>query len=86
MIDDKQKLLYLMRLLREETDPAHPMNAAQISEKMEIQYECSYLLPGWRRFRVYWLQGSGVGREIIEMTEKLYGTTTWLTIRPFRAE
>ena len=30
MIDDKQKLLYLMRLLREETDPAHPMNAAQI--------------------------------------------------------
>ena len=42
MIDDKQKLLYLMRLLQEETDPAHPMNAAQISEKMEIQYECSY--------------------------------------------
>ena len=42
MIDDKQKLLFLMRLLKEETDPAHPMNAAQISEKMEIQYECSY--------------------------------------------
>lgn len=33
MIDDKQKLLYLMRLLQEETDPTHPMNAAQISEK-----------------------------------------------------
>ena len=30
MIDDKQKLLCLMRLLQEETDPAHPMNAAQI--------------------------------------------------------
>ena len=42
MIDDKQKLLYLMRLLQEETDPAHPMNAAQISEKIEVQYECSY--------------------------------------------
>ena len=42
MIDDKQKLLFLMRLLKEETDPAHPMNAAQISEKMEIQYGCSY--------------------------------------------
>ena len=42
MIDDKQKLLFLMWLLQEETDPAHPMNAAQISEKMEIQYECSY--------------------------------------------
>jgi hypothetical protein len=41
MIDDKQKLLYLMRLLQE-TDPAHPMNAAQISEEIEVQYECSY--------------------------------------------
>jgi len=28
MIDDKQKMLYLMRLLREETDPAHPIRSS----------------------------------------------------------
>lgn len=39
--DDKMKLLYLMRLLQEETDPAHPLNASQLGEMMQARYGCS---------------------------------------------
>ncbi len=42
MVKDKQKLLYLMKLLLEETDATHMLNAAQIEERMEALYECSY--------------------------------------------
>ena len=42
MARDKLKLLYLMNLLMEETDPQHPMNATQLCERMESRYECTY--------------------------------------------
>ena len=32
MADDKLKILYLMKMLLDETDRDHPMNAAEIAE------------------------------------------------------
>lgn len=49
MADDKLKILYLMRLLLEETDEDHPMNAAQIAEKMKDRYE----YPTYNRKTIY---------------------------------
>ena len=34
MADDKLKILYLMKMLLDEMDRDHPMNAAEIAEKM----------------------------------------------------
>ena len=45
MADEKLKILYLMQLLMDETDPKHPLNAAQISERLEEQGELSMQLP-----------------------------------------
>ena len=42
MAEDKLKILYLMKVLLEETDPSHPMNATELCEKMESCYEYSY--------------------------------------------
>ncbi len=41
MADEKLKILYLMRILLEETDSAHPLNATQLCERMEQRYEFS---------------------------------------------
>ena len=38
MADDKLKILYLMKMLLDETDREHPMNAAEIAEKMNRRY------------------------------------------------
>ena len=38
MADDKLKILYLMKMLLDETDRDHPMNAAEIAEKMNRRY------------------------------------------------
>ena len=35
MAEEKLKILYLMQMLLEETDPAHPMNATQLCERMQ---------------------------------------------------
>lgn len=40
-VKDKLRILYLMRLLLEETDAAHPLNAARLCEKMETRYGAS---------------------------------------------
>ena len=42
MAEEKLKILYLMQMLLEETDPAHPMNATQLCERMQSRYEYSY--------------------------------------------
>ena len=42
MAEEKLKILYLMQVLLEETDPAHPLNATQLCEKMQSRYEYSY--------------------------------------------
>ena len=42
MAEEKLKILYLMQMLLEETDPAHPMNATQLCEKMQARYDYSY--------------------------------------------
>ena len=42
MAEEKLKILYLMQMLLEETDPAHPMNATELCEKMQSRYEYSY--------------------------------------------
>ncbi|MBQ9061552.1 MAG: WYL domain-containing protein [Eubacterium sp.] len=42
MADDKLKLLYLMQLLLEETDPKHPLNATQLCERMDARYGLKY--------------------------------------------
>lgn len=42
MAEEKLKILYLMQVLLEETDSAHPMNATQLCEKMQSRYEYSY--------------------------------------------
>ena len=39
MAEEKLKILYLMQMLLEETDPAHPMNATQLCERMQSRYE-----------------------------------------------
>ena len=41
MVKDKMKILYLMKLLLEETDAAHPLNATKLCEKMESAYGAS---------------------------------------------
>ncbi|MBR2258816.1 MAG: WYL domain-containing protein [Blautia sp.] len=38
MAEERMGILYLMRILLEETDPAHPMNAAQLMERMTNRY------------------------------------------------
>ena len=38
MADDKLKILYLMKMLLDETDKEHPMNAAEIAAKMKERY------------------------------------------------
>ena len=42
MAEEKLKILYLMQLLQEETDPGHPMNATQLCERMQARHEYSY--------------------------------------------
>ena len=42
MAEEKLKILYLMQILLEETDAAHPMNATQLCERMQSRYEYSY--------------------------------------------
>ena len=42
MAEEKLKILYLMQLLLEETDSAHPMNATQLCERMQSRYEYSF--------------------------------------------
>ena len=42
MAEEKLKILYLMQMLLEETDPSHPMNATELCEKMQSRYEYSY--------------------------------------------
>ena len=42
MAEEKLKILYLMQMLLEETDSAHPMNATQLCERMQSRYEYSY--------------------------------------------
>ena len=42
MAEEKLKILYLMQVLMEETDPAHPLNATQLCEKMQSRHEYSY--------------------------------------------
>ena len=39
MADDKLKILYLMKMLLDETDKEHPMNAAEIAAKMKERYD-----------------------------------------------
>ena len=39
MVDDKLKILYLMKMLLDETDKEHPMNAAEIAAKMKERYD-----------------------------------------------
>ena len=38
MADDKLKILYLMKMLLDETDQDHPMNASEIADKMNRRY------------------------------------------------
>ena len=38
MADDKLKILYLMKMLLDETDRDHPMNATEIADKMNRRY------------------------------------------------
>ena len=40
--EEKLKILYLMRVLLDETDPAHPLNAPQLCEKLDAEYGLSY--------------------------------------------
>ena len=42
MAEGKLKILYLMQMLLEETDPSHPMNATELCEKMQSRYAYSY--------------------------------------------
>ncbi len=42
MAEEKMKILYLMRILLDETDSAHPLNASQICDKMQTIYDLSY--------------------------------------------
>lgn len=60
MAEEKLKILYLMQILMEETDPAHPLNAAQLCEKMESRYGFSYnrktIYTDIERLRKYGLQ------------------------------
>lgn len=41
-VDEKMKILYLMRILMTETDELHTMNALQLSEKIKAMYGLSY--------------------------------------------
>ena len=41
MAEEKLKILYLMQVLMEETDPAHPLNAEQLCEKLQSRHEYS---------------------------------------------
>ncbi len=42
MAEEKLKILYLMQILLEETDAAHPMNATQLCDRMEARYDYTY--------------------------------------------
>ena len=39
MAEEKLKIIDLMQMLLEETDPAQPMNATQVCERMQSRYE-----------------------------------------------
>lgn len=49
MADDKLKILYLMNLLLNETEKEHPLNAAEIAEKMKERYN----YPTYNRKTIY---------------------------------
>lgn len=40
--DEKLKFLHLMQILQEETDPDHPLNAAQLCDRMKARYGHDY--------------------------------------------
>lgn len=40
--DEKLKILQLMQILLEETDPDHPQNATQLCDRMKARYEHAY--------------------------------------------
>ena len=42
MAEEKLKILYLMQVLLEETDKAHPMNATQLCDRMMKDHGYSY--------------------------------------------
>ena len=42
MAEQKLKILYLLQVLLEETDPAHSLNAAQLSGRLRAKYEIEY--------------------------------------------
>lgn len=46
MAEEKLKILYLMQMLLEETDPAHPMNATQLCERMQSRYDQEHFHAG----------------------------------------
>ena len=52
MIRDKLKILYLMKLLLEETDAAHPLNASQICERLEAEQGSDPLFLWQTRLRI----------------------------------
>ena len=86
MAEEKLKILYLMQMLLEETDPAHPMNATQLCERMQSRYEYSY-----NRKTIYTdikrLQTYGMTRIIIWLhtmpPQRRSSTTMWTRCRRF---
>ena len=42
MVEEKMKILYLMKVLLQETDKNHPLNARKLCEKVQEYYECTY--------------------------------------------
>ena len=84
MAEEKLKILYLMQMLLEETDPAHPMNATQLCERMQSRYEYSY-----NRKTIYTdikrLQTYGMTRIIIWLhtmpSQRRLSTTVWIRCR-----
>ncbi len=77
MADEKLKILYLMQLLMDETDQAHPLNATQICERFEKRYDLTYtrktVYADISRLQEYGLQieqikGSSFGYYIKERT------------------
>ena len=60
MADDKLKILYLMKMLLDETDRDHPMNAAEIAEKMNrlynyTTYNCKTIYADIERLKTFCL-------------------------------
>ena len=71
MAEEKLKILYLMQVLLEETDKAHPMNATQLCDRMMKDHGYSYnrktIYADLRRLSTYGIkishikQGGGSG-------------------------